>query len=127
MLNTGYTFVNPLTFLDAIPETSIAVTVYVVGACVVLWCWYRLVQNWPKPFGGISWLLLMSIICTPTISDGANAGVAPAIFGLIFGVLTQNQMIIWTNLSLILFVLGLGLLAGYFWSKYTLRLKQTAH
>ncbi len=123
MLDFGYELINPLTLLDTIPEGTIAVSIYVLGACVALWCWYQLTRNWPKPFGGISWLLLLSILCTPTISDGTNAGLAPAIFGLIFGVLTHNQMIVWVNLSLILFVLGLGLLVGFFWSKYSIRIK----
>ncbi|MFX2166423.1 hypothetical protein V6366_14795, partial [Acinetobacter baumannii] len=46
------------------------------------------------------------------------ASVAPAIFGLLFGVLTKDSPLIWSNLSLILFVIGLGLVIGYCWSKY---------
>jgi hypothetical protein len=43
---------------------------------------------------------------TPTISEGPNSELAPAIFGFIFGVLTKEHALIWSNLSLILLSLG---------------------
>ncbi|EMS5143324.1 hypothetical protein WJR07_000705 [Acinetobacter baumannii] len=97
-----------LSSLDAIPEEIIALTAYGVGAIIALWCWWRL----------ISWLVVFAILVTPTVSEGPNASVAPAIFGLLFGVLTKDSPLIWSNLSLILFVIGLGLVIGYCWSKY---------
>jgi predicted MFS family arabinose efflux permease len=33
-------------------------------------------------------------------------------------VLTKESALIWSNLSLILFVMGVGLVIGFFWSKY---------
>ncbi|MBJ9490064.1 hypothetical protein [Acinetobacter baumannii] len=82
-----------LSSLDAIPEEIIALTAYGV-------------------------LVVFAILVTPTVSEGPNASVAPAIFGLLFGVLTKDSPLIWSNLSLILFVIGLGLVIGYCWSKY---------
>lgn len=108
-----------LSSLDSVPEDSIAVTAYVGGTILVLWCWYSIAKRLPKLIGGVTWIVLFAILATPTISEGVNAGVAPAIFGLIFGVLTKEQPLIWSNLSLILFVTGLGLLIGYSWSKYS--------
>lgn len=109
---------NFLSMLDAIPEDSIAVTVYVLGTLIILWCWYAIAKRLPSPFGGISWVLIFAILATPTISEGPNSAIAPAIFGLIFGVLTKDSPLIWSNFSLIAFVLGIGLVAGFFWSKY---------
>ncbi|OTG77627.1 hypothetical protein B9T33_14885 [Acinetobacter sp. ANC 5054] len=108
-----------VTVLDSIPESSIAITVYLGGAAIALLCWYGLMKRIPKPFGGIGWLLVFAILLTPTVSEGTNASIAPAIFGLIFGVLTKDQPLVWANLSLIMFVVGIGLVLGYFWSKYT--------
>ena len=107
-----------VTVLDSIPESSIAITVYLGGAVIALLCWYGLMKRVPKPFGGIGWLLVFAILLTPTVSEGTNASIAPAICGLIFGVLTKDQPLVWANLSLILFVVGIGLVLGYFWSKY---------
>ena len=108
-----------LSSLDSVPEDSIAVTVYVVGTIIVLWCWYGVAKRLPHLLGGISWIVLFAILATPTVSDGANAEIAPAIFGVLFGVLTKDSPLIWSNLSLILFVIGTGLLIGFCWSKYS--------
>ena len=107
-----------VTVLDSIPESSIAITVYLGGALIALFCWYGLMKRVPKPFGAIGWLLVFAILLTPTVSAGTNASIAPAIFGLIFGVLTKDQPLVWSNLSLIMFVVGIGLVIGYFWSRY---------
>ena len=108
-----------LSLLDSIPEDSIAVTVYVLGSIIILWAWYAIAKRLPKPFGGITWIIGFAILLTPTVSEGNNASIAPAIFGLLFGVLTKETALVWSNASLILFVIGLGLVVGYLWSRYT--------
>ena len=108
-----------LSLLDSIPEDSIAVTVYVLGSIIILWAWYAIAKRLPKPLGGITWIIGFAILLTPTVSEGNNASIAPAIFGLLFGVLTKETVLVWSNASLILFVVGLGLVVGYLWSRYT--------
>ncbi|NNH87761.1 hypothetical protein [Acinetobacter terrae] len=108
-----------LSLLDSIPEDSIAVTVYVLGSIIILWAWYTIAKHLPKPLGGITWIIGFAILLTPTVSEGNNASIAPAIFGLLFGVLTKETALVWSNASLILFVVGLGLVVGYLWSRYT--------
>ena len=107
-----------LSMLDSIPEDSIAIAVYVLGTLIILWCWYSIAKRLPSSLGGISWVLVFAILATPTVSEGPNSAIAPAIFGLIFGVLTKDSPLIWSNFSLIAFVVGIGLVAGFFWSKY---------
>jgi len=104
--------------LDSIPEDTIAITVYLVGSVIALTCWYGVAKCLPKMLGGITWILLFSILLTPTVSEGSNASIAPAIFGLLFGILTKDQTLVRANLSLILFVLGICMVLGFFWSKY---------
>ena len=108
-----------LSLLEQFPEENVAIIVYVTGAMIALWCWYRLMSRMPNPIGGILWIIAFAILATPTISEGPNSELAPAIFGLIFGVLTKEHDLIWSNLSLILFVIGTGLLIGFCWSKYS--------
>ncbi len=107
-----------LTFLDAIPEFYIAITVYIVGSMIILASWYSIALRLPKFLGGLTWLLLFTILATPTVSVGQNAEIAPAFCGLLFGILTKDYPIIWTNLSLLCFVFGLGCLIGFAWTKY---------
>ena len=90
--------------LDSIPEQSIAVAVYLLGSLIAM--------------GGFLWIVAFAILLTPTVSEGANASIAPAIFGLLFGVLTKEQSLVWINASLILFVIGIGSVIGYCWSTY---------
>ena len=108
-----------LALLDSIPEDSIAITVYLLGSVIMLWSWYAIAKRLPKPFGGITWIMGFAILLTPTVSEGNNASIAPAFFGLLFGILTKENALVWSNASLILFVVGLGLVVGYLWSQYT--------
>lgn len=114
-----------LSLLDSIPEDSIAVTVYVLGTLIILWCWYSIARRLPAPLGGLSWIIVFAILVTPTVSEGPNASIAPATFGLIFGVFTKESSLVWSNLSAILFVIGLGSVLGYLWSRYTTHKKTT--
>ena len=109
-----------LSVLDQFPEENVAIIVYVTGTLIALWCWYRLMRRLPNPIGGVLWIIVFAILVTPTVSEGPNSELAPAIFGLLFGVLTKEQSLIWANASLILFVIGVGLLIGFCWSKYTI-------
>ena len=108
-----------LALLDSIPEDSIAITVYLLGSVIMLWSWYAIAKRLPKPFGGITWMIGFANLLTPTVSEGNNASIAPAFFGLLFGILTKENALVWSNASLILFVVGLGLVVGYLWSQYT--------
>ena len=108
-----------LALLDSIPEDSIAITVYLLGSVIMLWSWYAIAKRLPKPFGGITWMIGFAILLTPTVSEGNNASIAPAFFSLLFGILTKENALVWSNASLILFVVGLGLVVGYLWSQYT--------
>lgn len=107
-----------LSLFDTIPEDTIAITVYIGGTIVALLCWYSIARRLPSPLGGITWIILFACLATPTVSEGDNAGLAPAFIGLIFGILTKEQPLIWSNLASILFVAGLGFFVGFCWSKY---------
>ncbi|TXJ08910.1 MAG: hypothetical protein E6Q25_04385 [Acinetobacter sp.] len=108
-----------LSLFDGIAEDTIATTVYVGGTMIALWAWYTIARRLPSPLGGITWVMLFALLATPTVSEGDNAGLAPALIGLIFGVLTKEQPLVLSNLMSILLVAALGLFVGYCWSKYT--------
>lgn len=107
-----------LDLFDGIPENTIAITVYVGGTIIALLCWYSIAKRLPSPLGGITWIILFACLATPTISEGENAELAPAIIGVIFGILTKEQTLIWSNLTSILLVASIGFLVGFCWSKY---------
>lgn len=107
-----------LDLFDVLPEDSLAITVYIVGAIIIMWCWTSIMRRLPATLGCILWMVVFALIATPTISEGPNSELAPATFGLLFGVLTKDSVLIWSNLSLILFVIGLGLIISHWANKY---------
>lgn len=107
-----------LSVFDNIPEYHIAITVYYGGSLLVLWLWYLIAKSLPKPLGGMTWILLFAILLAPTISEGVNAKIAPATVGLLVGIITDEDKLIWANLIPILFVAALGFFLGYLWNKY---------
>ncbi|MFB2537686.1 MULTISPECIES: hypothetical protein [unclassified Acinetobacter] len=114
-----------LSLFDGIPEATIAVTVYVGGTLLALYAWYGITRRIPSPFGGILWVILFAILATPTISEGENAGVAPAIIGVLFGILTKEKSLITNNIMLIALVMSIGFLVHFCWLKYKENLIKT--
>lgn len=107
-----------LGIFDNIPEDYVALTVYCGGAVIALLLWYSVARLLPKPFGAMTWIILFALLCTPTISEGDNAYLAPAAIGLIFGLVTKDQTLILTNVIAMLFVMGMGFLIGFFVHKF---------
>lgn len=105
-------------FFDQFPEYDLAIAIYLGGSLFVLWLWYFIAKALPRPIGGMSWIFLFALLLSPTITEGTNAKLAPAIVGLMFGFLTEEKHLIWTNLVPILFVSGMGFFLGYLWNKY---------
>lgn len=108
-----------LSLFDGIAEDTIATTVYVGGTLIALWAWSSVAKRLPNPLGGVTWIILFALLATPTVSEGDNAGLAPALIGLIFGILTKEQNLVLSNAMSILLVAALGFFVGYCWSKYS--------
>lgn len=106
-----------LSYLDIFPEGSIAIGAYVGGVVFTLLAWYWITKPYPR-FCAISSLILFALIATPTVSEGSNAAIAPAICAVLFGTLTHDYGLALINLACMLFVVGLGLVVGYFWIKF---------
>lgn len=107
-----------LSLFDQIPEDNIAITVYVGGTVIALWAWYLIDRRLPKAIRGISWIIVFALLATPTVSEGNNAQLAPAVIGLIFGVLTKEPRLIWLNAALMCSVAMILFFSTYLWSKF---------
>ncbi len=49
-----------LSMLDSIPEDSIAVTVYLLGSLLILWCWYSIAHT---PAEAVGWHHMDDDLC----------------------------------------------------------------
>ncbi len=99
--------------MDSAAEYWLAVIVYLGGSGLVLWLWRQVMRPLPRPWGGIGWLALFAFLLAPTVTEGDNGQIAPAIVGLLFGVISKDKELILVSLLPILLVLGLGFLVGF--------------
>ena len=102
---------------EGVPEYPLAVTVYVGGSILALLIWLRVVRLLPHPVGAMSWVVLFVLLFAPTVTDGDNAQLAPAVIGLMFGVITKDQSLMLKSALPILFVIGLGFVLGFLYER----------
>lgn len=102
---------------EGVPEYPLAVTVYVGGSILALLIWLRVVRLFPHPVGAMSWVVLFALLFAPTVTDGDNAQLAPAVIGLMFGVITKDQSLMLKSALPILFVIGLGFVLGFLYER----------
>ncbi len=99
--------------MSSVAEYWLAVTVYVLGSILALWLWHKVVRPLPRPLGGMSWMMVFAILMSPTVTDGPNGQIAPAVIGLLFGVISKNKELILSSLLPMLLVLGCGFIVGF--------------
>ncbi|MEC7118859.1 MAG: hypothetical protein VXW65_03015 [Pseudomonadota bacterium] len=102
---------------EGVPEYPLAVSVYVGGSVLALLLWLRVVRALPRPIGGMSWVILFAILFAPTVTEGANAQLAPAAIGLIFAVITKDHVLMLQSALPILFLIGIGFLLGFLYER----------
>lgn len=99
--------------MDSAAEYWLAVSVYLIGSGIALWLWRQVMRPLPHPFGGMGWMALFALLLAPTVTEGENGQIAPAVIGLLFGVISKDKELILSSLLPILLVLGLGFLVGF--------------
>lgn len=108
-----------LSIFDGVPEHNIAVGVYIFGALFVILGWSLvLAKPLPKMLRHSGTIFFFAFFFTPTISEGVNATIAPAIFGLLFGLITKEMYLFWVNLASMVLVMGLGFVVMYCYQFY---------
>lgn len=98
---------------DGVPEYTLAISVYLGGTALVLWLWWTVARRLPRTIGGMSWIILLAILCTPTVTEGPNGQIAPAVIGLLFGLVVKDSVLFFSNLLPMLLVIAVGFLIGF--------------
>lgn len=103
---------------DGIPEYGFAVVFYLLGSIFMLWGWTSLSKPLPRTLRLSVGIFMFAVLLTPTVSEGTNAALAPAVFGMIFGLLTKEMHLVWVNIASIVFVMAICSLLIYCYSYY---------
>jgi len=99
--------------MDSASEYWLAVFVYLAGSGIALWLWRQVMRPLPHPFGGMGWMMVFALLLAPTVTEGENGQIAPAVIGLLFGIISHDKELILSSLLPILLVMGLGFLVGF--------------
>lgn len=75
---------------DSIPAAQLPLTVYVVGCVLVLALWWLIARLFPRPFKGISWVMVAAILFAPGQAAGGGGEVAPAMLGVFHAILMKD-------------------------------------
>jgi len=102
-------------------EYWIAVLVYLGGSGIALWLWHEVVRPIPRPLAGMSWMMLFALLLSPTVTEGPNGQIAPAVIGLLFGMISKNKMMILSSLLPMFIVMAVGFLVGFLVQRIRLR------
>lgn len=112
----------------AVPDTDVfdpvmghgywlAVFIYIVCSITVLWLWSRITRRVPKPYGGMLWIILLAVLFTPVVVDGAHPQLAPAIVGVVFAALSNDHLRLLSNIFPITLTIGVGFLFGFLYEQ----------
>ena len=106
-----------VSLFEGVPEYPLAVSVYIGGSVLALLIWLRVVRMLPHPVGAMSWVVMFAVLFAPTVTEGENAQLAPAVIGLIFGVITKDQSLMLKSALPILLMIGLGFVLGFLYER----------
>lgn len=98
-----------------IPADELPFQVYVGGSLLVCALWFFVARVLPRPFGGMSWMVVIAILFTPGESLGATGDVAPACISVAYSILMKDFHGAARNfLPILMVIVGLFFL-GFVW------------
>lgn len=101
--------------VKGVPPESLPMTAYIGFSIVVLLLWILVVRILPKTLAGLSWIILFAILLTPTTSLGTPPDIAPASVGVVYGILLNDNSIVFNSLLPIMVVITVGCVLGFLW------------
>lgn len=102
---------------DGVPTEVLPMRVYLGGSALAIALWLLVARALPTPFGRITWLGLVSLLCTPTVTTGMVPTLAPACVAFVYGAATKDFDIMFTSASGILGVFGVLLFLAFLWER----------
>lgn len=100
-----------------VPAEVLPLYAYVGCSFCVLVLWLFVARILPRPLGVISWVIVFAVLCTPTMSLGEPANIAPACIAFLYGILMKDTTLVLTSGMAMLLVMSLGFFVAFLWQR----------
>ena len=101
--------------VKGVPPADLPMYAYVGGSILVLVLWLLVARMLPRPFGGMSWMLLFAVLLAPGTALSDPGVIAPASISVVYAVMMKDTTAAISNALPILVVLVVGLFIGFVW------------
>ncbi|WP_228730566.1 hypothetical protein [Psychrobacter sp. TAE2020] len=101
--------------VKGVPPADLPMYAYLGGAIVVLILWVLVARMLPRPFGGMSWMILFAVLLAPGTALNDPSVIAPASISVVYAIMMKDTAGAINNALPILVVLVVGLFVGFIW------------
>ena len=101
--------------VSGISPDNLPTYAYLGGAVIVLLLWVLVARMLPRPFGGMSWMILFAVLLAPGTALNDPSTLAPASISVVYAVMMKDMAGAISNALPILVVLVVGLFIGFVW------------
>lgn len=98
-----------------VPPADLPMYAYIGGAVIVLVLWLLVARMIPRPFGGMSWMVLFAVLLAPGTALSDPSVIAPASISVVYAVMMKDTTAAVSNALPVLVVLVVGLFIGFVW------------
>lgn len=101
--------------VKGVPPADLPMYAYIGGAVIVLALWILVARMLPRPFGGMSWIVLFAVLLAPGSALDNPSLLAPASISVVYAVMMKDSAAAVNSALPIMVVLVLGLFIGFIW------------
>lgn len=101
--------------VKGVPPDDLPMYAYLGGAIIVLALWVLVARIMPKPLGGMTWVMLFSVLLAPGSALGDPSVIAPASISVVYAVMMKDTATAISSAMPILVVLVVGMFIGFVW------------
>ena len=101
--------------VKGVEPNSLPMYAYIGGAIVVLALWILVARMLPKPLGGVSWMVLFSLLFAPGTALSDPSTIAPASISVVYAIMMKDTASAINNALPIMVVLVVCMFIGFVW------------
>ncbi len=101
--------------VSGVSPDNLPMYAYLGGAIIVLVLWLLVARMLPRPFGGMSWMILFAVLLAPGTALNDPSTIAPASISVVYAIMMKDTAGAISNALPVLVVLVVGLFVGFVW------------